>query len=81
MKKPITFATIDEAKRTAWETLSSDARRVVMENGGVDVEVDGEWREIAVGEGKSKFVVESVLSLRAVGRPGTAAVRSCRTLV
>jgi len=81
MEKPITFATIDEAKRTAWETLSSDARRVVMENGGVDVEVDGEWREIAVGEGKSKFVVESVLSLRAVGRPGTAAVRSGRTSV
>ncbi|MBN1881246.1 MAG: hydantoinase/oxoprolinase family protein [Deltaproteobacteria bacterium] len=74
MEKPTKFKTLDEAKRTAWEMLSSDAVRVVMENGGVDVEIDGGWRETAVGEGKSRFVVESTLVLRAVGRPGTAAV-------
>jgi len=71
MEGPMKFAKIDEAKRTAWETLSIEAKRVVVENGGVDVEIDGGWREIAVGEGKSRFVVESVLEVRAVGRPCT----------
>lgn len=71
MEGPMKFAKIDEAKQAAWETLSVEAKRVVTENGGVDVEVDGGWREIVVGEGKSRFVVESVLEVRAVGRPCT----------
>jgi len=81
MEEPMQFSGIDEAKQAAWEALSNDARRAVMENGGVDVEVDGGWREIVVGEGKSKFVVESVLEVRAVGRPGTAVMPSKRKSV
>jgi len=81
MEEPMKFAKIDEAKRAAWEMLSIDAKRAVTKNGGVDVEVDGGWREIAVGEGKSRFIVESVLELRAVGRPGTTAPQRDRKSV
>ena len=63
------FKKLGDAKEHAVGALRSAVTDEVVESGGVDVEVKEDWRDIHIESGGAKILVESVLTVSAVGRP------------
>lgn len=63
------FKRLDDAREHALDTMRAVVVDEVIESGGVDVEVKEEWRDIYIDSGGAKILVESVLTVVAVGRP------------
>ncbi|MBN1574580.1 MAG: hydantoinase/oxoprolinase family protein [Deltaproteobacteria bacterium] len=63
------FKKLSDAREHAFGALKSAVTDEVVESGGVDVEVKEEWRDINIESGGANILVESVLTVSAVGRP------------